>query len=100
MAKFGKFPIKSRTNKDECSLAQKLFRNKDKFTAAQKLELKELQDGTASDYFMKAENLINEVKNLGYYPREWQPNMEESNLAVRLRKAVNTPHFSLTMNSI
>jgi hypothetical protein len=65
MAKFGKFPIKSRTNKDECSLAQKLFRNKDKFTAAQKLELKELKDGSASDFFMKSEKLINEVKQLG-----------------------------------
>ena len=93
IAKHGKFPIRSRTNKDENNLAKRLLRNKYQFTAAQKLELKELKEGTASDYFLRGENLINEVKKLGYYPRECQPNMEESRLATRLRQAFNTDLF-------
>ena len=101
IAKHGKFPTTSSgksTDKDQDSLARKLRRSKDKFTAAQKLQLQELKEGTASDYFLRGENLINEVKKLGYYPREWQPNMEESRLAVRFRQAPNTPHFSNLMN--
>ena len=81
--KHGKFPTQSSgksTDKDQNSLARKLRRSKDKLTAAQKLELQELKEGTAalkagtiaSDYFLRGENLINEVKKLGYYPREYQ----------------------------
>ena len=92
IAKFGKFPTCSKTNKDQANLAKKLTKNKDKFTAAQKLELKELKDGPAGDYFMKGE--LNEVKQLGYYPKEHQANVEESQLAARLRTACKKTDFS------
>ena len=92
IAKHGKFPIQSKTNKDEKSLARRLLGNKDQFTAAQKLELKELKDGTASDGAPQPvddlQALILEVRDWiakhGKFPIQSKTNNDEKNLAKRL----------------
>ena len=52
-AKFGKFPTQSAANKDQTNLANKLRRNRGKFTHAQKLELQELKDGPVGGFVTK-----------------------------------------------
>jgi hypothetical protein len=76
----GRYPTPSRTNKDENNLAKKLDRNKDKFTAAQKRELKELQDG-ASQPVVDLQALICEVRvwiaKFGKFPIHSKTNKNE-----------------------
>jgi hypothetical protein len=85
-AKSGKCPTRSKTNKEEDSLAKKVAWNLNnrKFTAAQKRELKELQDG-APQPVVDLQALIREVKDWiakhGKFPIHSKTNNDEKSLA-------------------
>ena len=80
-AKYGKFPIRSKTNQDEYNLARNISRNMSKFTAAQKRELEELRDG-APQPVVDLQALICEVRDWiakqGKFPIQSKTNNDEN----------------------
>jgi len=80
-------------DKAEDNLAQRLAKaiKRDALSAAQKDDLKEIQNAAASSGAPQPTGqtqLLSEVRELGHYPRESKSNPTECRLALRLRRAI------------
>ena len=79
----------------ERNLFQRLRRalKADLFSPAQLQELEQLKVGAPQPGDDRGKSLLNEVRQLGYYPKETKANPSESKLARRLRAAFNKEWF-------
>ena len=105
--RFGRYPKRGRNNKIGNALADRLKKvmKTNKLNAAQKYDIDSLPGGPLASFVdNRAEKLVNEVKNraeklldevkaLGHYPRESKTNLQESQLAQNLRKAIKSGVF-------
>ena len=87
--RFGSYPKPKKIRGDYGNaLYQKMTKAMEKniFSAAQKYDIESLPGGTPA-FDNTGEKIIDEVRALGYYPRESKTNLVESILAQKLRKA-------------